>query len=281
MIRPLTFALMIFALSACGNPPYDGEKQQRHAHMDQSFQSVLYKDNGKTVHAVTTGKSCNPAIIFIHGAPGDWKAWGRYLGDTDLRKKAFMIAVDRPGFAQSNYGVSDISLRSQSDQIINAALQIHDGPFLVVGHSYGGPVQMQMAIDHAQHLSANILLAGAIDPALHKARWYHYAASVPPARWMLSKPFKVTTDEMMGLHKELLSQADALATVEVPTKIIQGGKDWLVPPANAQFAKTAMKAADVEIISLPEQGHFIPWKEFALVKSTILKTLPSTNICSD
>ena len=85
---------------------------------------------------------------------------------------------------------------------------------------------------------------------------------------------------MMGLHKELLSQADALATVEVPTKIIQGGKDWLVPPANAQFAKTAMKAADVEIISLPEQGHFIPWKEFALVKSTILKTLPSTNNCS-
>ena len=53
--------------------------------------------------------------------------------------------------------------------------------------------------------------------------------------------------------------------------VIQGGKDWLAPSGNADYAQTELSAADIEVIKLPDQGHFLPWKEFDLVKQKILE----------
>jgi hypothetical protein len=44
---------------------------------------------------------------------------------------------------------------------------------ILVEYSHGGSIQMPMAIDQPDQVLAMIVLAGAIDPVLHKVRWYH------------------------------------------------------------------------------------------------------------
>lgn len=275
MIKLATLAMMALGLATCHKvPPYDGEYHQKQAMMNKKFESFTHDIKGQALHGVHAGEACNPAIIFIHGTPGDWKAWGRYLGDEELGRKAFMIAVDRPGFAGSDGGIPETQFKKQALAIITAAQKEHKGPFLLVGHSYGGPIQMQIALDFPNAVSGMIVLAGAIDPVLQTSRWYHYAGNTWLARNLLPQALNVATKEMLSLPDELANQRAKLKDVTAHTTIIQGSKDWLVPPGNTAYARKQLRNAPLEIIDLPKQGHFIPWEQYDLVKSTILKNLP-------
>ncbi len=265
---------VIILLSSCGKvPPYDQELGQRQAQKAMNFKSFTHEIENQTINGVTSGEKCNPAVLFIHGAPGDWKAWGRYLGDTQLLEKTFMIAVDRPGYGGSDYGVPVTNIKTQAAHIIAAAQKEHKGPFILVGHSFGGPIQTQIAIDNAKDVSSKIILAGAIDPKLHYKRFYHLLGDIFFIRPFLPTPLKVTNKEMLSLQAELKKQTDHLATIKTPTTVIQGDKDWLVPSGNADYLETQLKSVqNLEIIRLKKQGHFLPWERYDLIKKYILKS---------
>lgn len=278
MIKKALIILTLIIVTACGDvPPYDGPVLEKSAQMNANFKSFNQTINDTKIHGVTTGEQCNQGIIFLHGTPGDWKAWGRYMGDEQIAERAFMISVDRPGLGESTTQKSHIALKEQSKAIMTAALKQHKGPFILVGHSYGGPLEIQMAIDYPQHISSLIILAGPIDPALHKARWYHYLGNTRLAQKIIPKPLAVAAKEMGALHKDLEIQGPFLKDIKQPITMIQGGKDWLVPPANTDFAKQNLSAATLDIISIPEEGHFLPWNQYDIVKEQILKNLTTSN----
>lgn len=241
--------------------------------MGGSFESFEHVIDGHTVHGVMGGSPDKIPVIFIHGAPGDWKAWGEYMGDPQLQARSFMIAVDRPGFAGSDAGTPVLSLEKQASLIMEAALSERQGPFVLVGHSYGGPVQLEIAANYPDHTSSMIILAGAIDPDLQASRWYHHLANTWAGRIVLPDSLNVTTKEMLSLPAELMSQQSKLAHIEMPIVVIQGEKDWLVPPGNADYAEKELSTAKLEIIRLPKQGHFLPWLEYDLVKAQILRQI--------
>jgi pimeloyl-ACP methyl ester carboxylesterase len=62
--------------------------------------------------------------------------------------------------------------------------------------------------------------------------------------------------------------------------VIQGDKDKLVPKENADFLKTNLSNAPMEMMRLPEQGHFLPWLEYDLVKAEILKAAAAHQGCA-
>ena len=225
------------------------------------------------VYGVKTNNNCEAAVLFIHGTPGSWSIWQNYLKDQELLARAEMIAIDRPGFGQSSPAESMISIAGQAQSIINASLAEHGGPFILVGHSYGGPIQIQIAQDFPENLASIVILAGAIDPELHYSRWYHHLGNTWIARQFMSPPMQVATDEMLSLQGNLEIQASHLDQIGSRITLIQGGEDWLVPPGNADYAKEQLSKSDLEVILLPEQNHFLPWREFELVKSKILEHL--------
>lgn len=277
MIKHIALVLMTIMIGACNiGPPYDGDNKQQQAALGQNFKSFKHTINEQTIAGVHSGKACNPAVIFIHGAPGDWKAWGRYLGDPDLSNKAFMIAIDRPGYGQSPASTKEINIKAQSAAILSAARKTHKGPFILVGHSYGGPIQLQMAADFPDDIKSMTLLAGAASPKHHKARWYHHLGVSWFGQKAFPTPMQQAAAEMTALQNELEKQEALLKTIKAPATIIQGGKDWLVPSANADFIKDNLTAANTNVIALPNQGHFIPWEQYDLVKREILKQLSAS-----
>lgn len=274
MSRIFTIIVMSMIMAACnGIPPYDGDAHKKSAKMDKNFKTFQHEIDERTIHGVRTGQACNPAVIFIHGAPGDWKAWGRYLGDPYLTQKAFMIAIDRPGYAQSDAGRAELSLQKQAFLIIEAAQKEHYGPFFLVGHSYGGPIQLQIAHDFPNNVSGMLILAGAIDPILQTSRWYHHLAATWLGHMILPQALNTTTKEMLSLPAELKKQQSKLKNIKKPITVIQGEKDWLVPTGNAEYAEQHLVSAKTSIIKLPKQGHFIPWEQYDLVKHHIAQHL--------
>lgn len=235
-----------------------------------------YEVDGRPMHFVEVrSEKPEPLVIFIHGSPGDWRGWADYLTNDALVAKAHLIAVDRPGFGDSGKGTVERSLAQQSKALAPLLDRAHKGQRVVlVGHSYGGPLAARLAIDYPKKVTDIIILAGSIDPALEETKWYQYPADWRLIRWAVPDALVVTNQEIMALKGELTTLLPLWANIRQRVTVIQGEKDDLVPAANADFAKSMLiNAASLEIIRLPENNHFLPWNQTALVKETILKHL--------
>lgn len=73
--------------------------------------------NKRHLHYAVSGPDSLPAIVFIHGSPGSWMHYAKYLRDERMRKKFRVIAIDRPGFGFSDFGKA-MHLQEQCDIIL-------------------------------------------------------------------------------------------------------------------------------------------------------------------
>lgn len=243
--------------------------------LDSFDRSVHLSDAKDPLHFVHTGDKSAPAVLFIHGSPGSWEAWAEYLHDPELRDHAFMVAVDRPGYGGSNNGLSGRNLKEQSDMIMAAmkAAFPDQKKWLVVGHSYGGPVALKIAADYPDQIEALKLLAPAISPDLVRVRFYNRIADLPIIRGLLPTPLHHSNEEMFLLPQELVKMRPQLVEIEKSVMVIQGEKDGIVAPGNAAFAKEELTRSIVEVTMLPERGHFLPWEEYDLIKNAVLEKI--------
>jgi pimeloyl-ACP methyl ester carboxylesterase len=96
-----------------------------------------------------TGSDTNQLVLFVHGAPGTWDNYMKYLGDTALMHRGHLVAVDRPGFGKSGYGKSVTSIEEQAAMIRPILDSNKCGkPAILIGHSLGGPVIARIAMDY-------------------------------------------------------------------------------------------------------------------------------------
>lgn len=265
-------------------PFYDVQESVEAAQNSEGFGEVTTHINGVPIHFAYAGDHTKPVVLFMHGSPGSWEAWATYVNDSQLRAAAFMIAVDRPGYGKSRDNNADgnkvKSLQEQVRLIMEAIdrsvphdAPMHHAPMHVIGHSYGGPMALRMAIDYPERVGSMLLLAPAISPEKVGARWYNSIADVFFIRPLLSNDLRQSNEEMLRITQELLHMEPHLRNITAPTMVMQGTKDWIVKPENADFAREALVNAQVEIIRFENSGHFIPWDKFADVKTAILRAL--------
>lgn len=230
------------------------------------------KDGSLPINLVYTGSKDAPAIMFIHGSPGSWEGWSEYLHDESLRDRAFMVAVDRPGYGGSDRNLSGASLKDQANSIISAVKDSFPDKktWIIIGHSYGGPVALRLAADYPEMVSSIFLLAPAVSPELVRVRWYNRVVSLPIIKSVLPIALKRSNDEMYLLPNELFKLKPDLHSIQKDVKVIQGEKDGIVQPKNAHYTKDALINSSVNIALLPNRGHFLPWEEYELIKSEIL-----------
>ena len=283
-LRPM-LTLFPWLLSGCSMlmPPEIVEMESRTAAEAQKLQRddpaafASYTVGTRPMRYVDVGRGPDkPLVVFIHGSPGDWRGWADYLVDAELTQKAELIAVDRPGFGGSGAGVVERSLVQQARDIAPLLDKVAAGRRVVlVGHSFGGPVAVRLAMDYGSKVTDLVILAGSIDPAMERTAWYQYPADWPPISWMVPSVLVVTNREIRALKDELVAMLPLWPRVTQRVTVMQGGRDDLVPPENADFAqKMLTHAASMNIVRIPEMNHFLPWTRYAQVKAAILEHLP-------
>ena len=259
--------MMAAILSACigVGAPYP---QGAHQNLVPGSQSKQLDYQGHTLAWVQTGQVDAPPVLFVHGTPGTWEAFSGYMKRPELAERFDLISVDRPGFGASAGGGLLPKLADQA-RVIAQALQGRP-PAIVVGHSLGGPIAVQLAADFPERVKALVLVAGSFDPALETPRWYNRLADSWPLRFAVPKPMRAANDEVLVLERELESLRSRWQDVAAPVTIIQGGKDRLVYPANADFAERMLGDAQTTMVRLPDAGHFILWEQPELIVQAIL-----------
>lgn len=242
-------------------------------------EKVAYTDSvisiqGRKIHYLETGRVDAPTLVFIHGSPGSWDAFKSYLMDKDLLQKYRVIAPDRPGFGFSNFRRS-MGLRPQA-VILNELLATLDNgkPYTLIGHSYGGPLIVQMALEQPDFYANLGILAGALDPDAEKPENWRYPFKAFPLKYIVPGALKPSNDELVLLKKELKALKGNFENLTQDILIIHGTDDKLVPYRNVPYMENEFIAAkSVKVITLENQNHFFVWSEKKFVVENLIKWL--------
>jgi len=268
-------ALATLLLTACGGAALPGLDLDGPVDPALGFREGMCGVSGRSVHAVSSGDARNPAVLFVHGTPGRWRAFESYLADPDLRARLHLVSVDRLGWGDSGAeGPVEPAFAAHSEALeplletLNAA---NGGQgVIVVGHSLGASLAPRLAADHPAEVRGMVLLAGSHDPDLRARRWYNLLADLPPVRWLIADELKRSNDEIMALPRELTANAKRWPDIAAPFVLIQGMDDPLVSPGHADYVEEIATGADARILRLEDTNHFIPWNRFELIKTELL-----------
>ncbi len=273
-------AIILLALTAIGLWQLSGmfsrrQTDQQYAlqrfRQEQQFEIGTYRALGRCLRYIRAGRKEGPRVLFVHGSPGSWRDYSGYLDDSQLGSQAQLLAFDRPGFGETSGNAETILERQAA---MAAPLLNHTktkAPTLVLGYSLGGPIAAQIAADFKEEIDGLLLIAPSIDPDLEEHRWYNWLAALPGLNYLLPAPLINSNQEIFPLKRELQKLRPKLGGLIIPTVVIQGEEDGLVPPGNADFIERLIP--NTRIIRVPHVGHGILWQRRDLILQETLALL--------
>lgn len=222
-------------------------------------------------------------VLWIHGFPLSNQLWDYQIDD--LADVARQIAPDLRGFGGSEATEPPCSLETYSADCSRLLDHLgFRGPVVVGGLSMGGYIALDFYRRYPERVAGLILAAtrAGADSAEAQAGRDQAAALAgaegvgPIAEGMLPKLFAPSTlpeqPELVAFVREMMLSASVkgvqgalaamrdrpdstllLTTIDVPTLIIHGQDDQLIPVAEAKAAGKAVPEA--KLVILPASGH--------------------------
>ncbi len=160
------------------------------------------------------GEAANaPPALFIHGASGNLR--DPMSAMASFRGRWPMIFVDRPGHGWSGRGHGHDRPDGQARAIAALIGRVAPEGVVAVGHSFGGAVALDLAMNHPERVRGLVLLS----PATHpwpggETNWYYRLASRP----LLGRLFAWT----LALPGGLLHIGKGVECVFAPNRVPKG-----------------------------------------------------------
>jgi pimeloyl-ACP methyl ester carboxylesterase len=214
-----------------------------------------------------------PPVVLLHGAGGNHLYWPpqirRLIGER-------VLAVDLPGHGKSE-GVGHHTIEDYASAIVNFVEALKLNKAVLLGHSMGGAIALQAALQSPERVLALGLLGSAarltVSPnLLRMASDPSKAADVVHS--VIENSFAQTTSLRL---KELAEQRmlesrssvlygdflacdsfDATAVaeqVDMPVLILFGAEDHMVPLGRGRALKLQIAGAHMEVVA--EAGHMV------------------------
>ena len=259
-------------------------------------------------HVQIQGKG--PDVLLLHGAGASLHSWFRITPDLALSRR--VIAIDLPGHGYTQSPRGRARLGDVAQDIGKLIAQEGWEPQVIVGHSAGGAVALQMALDHVAAPDQIVVVNGALEKFKGHAGWMFpllakmlalnpftgFMISQGPAsraqvRGIMSSAGTELDDEALGYYAHLIGRrrhvdgtlammaqwsldalSQALPQITVPTLFLHGENDGAVPISVAERAAAAMP--DARLVRLANVGHLAPEEAPELVLRHILPTATAT-----
>ena len=266
-------AIAMLSAAGCLKGPYDKTAVEKRFVEGRQGAFFQYAAADRSIHYVAAGRRGAPLVLLIHGTPGSWHAYGELMTDNALLSRAYLVAVDRPGFGKSGKGRIVASLEQQAAYLVPIIeRESSEQSAILVGHSLGAPIAARLAMDYPDNVTGMLLVAPSLDPALEEPRWYNSLAELPLVAWALPEELALANREIIPLSAELTKMLPGWSRIQVPVIVIQGQQDQLASPANADFAERMLKDR-ATVVRVADQGHFILWNRPGLIRDQILALL--------
>ena len=257
---------MVFTLTACFGPP----KMQATSDDIKRFSIGNVDVDNMRVNYLYNGENNGYPVIFIHGTPGDAESWADMLLNSPPHFQ--YISMDRLGFGNSapKTAITDLKTHAKSVKAI-ADLYGNKKPILL-GHSYGGPVVVQAALDYPDAFAGIIIAAGALDPALEETHFLQKIGDTWPISTWIPRMLRNANHELFALKDELIALQPRLVDLTTPTFIVHGEEDSLVPIENVPYMhKYFPKDVIIGEIIIPDRNHFLQINSVKELNQSVLQ----------
>ena len=210
-----------------------------------------------------------PAVVLLHGSPGssnDFATLGPALG-----ARFRVLTPDLPGFGSSTRRVADYSIRAHATYTAALLDQLQIERAHLLGFSMGGGVALEL-IRQQPHRASSLTLLSAIGvQELELLGNYHLNHAVHGAQLLGLRLLHYGLPHFGALDGFPLDIPYArnfydtdqrplrgvLATLEIPTLIVHGNRDVLVPPAAAREHHRLVPQSELQML---EDSHFFVFR---------------------
>lgn len=273
-------------------PPADTVPVRQLADTESRFIDL----NGFDLHYKEWGQG-ERTLVLLHGFGASVFCWQDI--SQSLAAIARVIAYDRPGFGLTQrplswQGTNPYSMKGQVELLSSLLEQLGVEQAVLIGHSEGAAVALQFALEHPGRVEGLILAAPALSGGI--SRWRKFFSNLPQVRHLgpllvrrIADRGREQVREAWYNHSTLTEQVmegytlplqaedwdrglweyfrassqfsleDDLAKLELPTMIISGEDDKIMPLALSVQATCAVPGAVIAII--PQCGH-LPQQEY-------------------
>ncbi len=238
--------------------------------------SQRIKVNGLDIHYLTYG-SGEPLII-VHGGGDGARAWTKNI--IALSKKYTVYVPDLPGFGSSQAMANAYYMTEMVDFIDDFSSSLGLRSFYMMGHSFGGGVALHYTLKHPQKIR-KLVLVSSLCLGREIAWWirifstpvfYHSIGNAVVAffrfikkaakvfgPWEIVEPVSKTTlhigSRISSLTEQTINLISQLSQIMVPTLVMWGAKDPIVPFNHAYAAAELIPDCKVKIFG--NAGHSV------------------------
>jgi Tol biopolymer transport system component/dienelactone hydrolase len=228
----------------------------------QSIPGILYKPAGATANRKAL------ALVWIHDGPsGQSRLAFDPLVQTLVRRGYAVYAINHRGsfgygksFLQLDdrrHGQGDLQDCVAAKAMLAATGWVDAGRIAVGGVGFGGFLTLDALAFQPQEFAAGVDLFGVAD-------WRRVLDEDLPhtstERTVLAEEMGYVADMRA---REMMTPRDQAGDIVRPLILVQGGRDSLAIPADAEAIAARMKAGKkpVELLTLPEEGHGFALRE--------------------
>ena len=222
------------------------------------------------------GQPHGPALVLIHGLSSSHRVWQRNLTTLGERHRLLAVELFSPG-AGPRFDVRNEALR------LATALAGEPCPMAVMGHSLGGLVAMELAVQRPDLVERLVLvdvpalrpaaglatrLRGLLRPGvLAEAR----SVGIVALTLLAGNPLHLLGATTASARAELSATA---AVIRAPTLLVWGARDAIVP-AEIGARLAALMGAELRLI--PRAGHQPQWEAPEAFHAAVLPFLVDEN----
>lgn len=246
-------------------------------------------------HTLMTSNSINPCctdvgqglpVVFLHGFPLSRGVWQKQI--EALRSSYRVIAPDLRGLGDSETQPGPTTMEQCAADLRALLQQLATGPVVLIGHSMGGYVALAFVRQFSEMLRGLVLVSTKAGQDTAKAAAGRRAmaekvkargvqvmveAMAPKILAAGNQDPRLATQvlEFMAASKpagvigSLLGMAERpdatvlLAQIAVPTLVITGADDTLIPPSESEALVRAIRGAQLKVIS--HAGHLVAFEQ--------------------
>jgi 3-oxoadipate enol-lactonase len=203
-------------------------------------------------------------IVFLHGYPLHHAMWLPQLDD--LSADYQVVLLDLPGYGLARDWPVPETLSGFAESVHRTLAQRFSTPVVVVGHSFGGYIAMQLYREHPEQFRALVLTntrseadspeakekrlataARLADPAQHldvdevarglvaPVTWRLGGGIIESVRSMVREAPSATVRASLKAIANRPDSAAALSAIRVPTLVVWGEEDRLIPPQQTRL----------------------------------------------
>jgi 2-hydroxy-6-oxonona-2,4-dienedioate hydrolase len=223
---------------------------------EDTLRSAWTSVEGLRIHYRTNDREEALPVVLVHGAAVS----GRHMLPTavELADRAAVRVPDLPGHGHSDDPAEVLDTIGQADAVAAISGELGLPPAVYVGNSFGCQIITALALRHPRCIAAAVLQGPTVDPRgrgwpRQLNRWVRNTireGSTQPsetfAQWGRAgrRVFFRTIRAMYDDHIE-----ERLPQVQIPTLVVRGADDAIVPQRWADEVTSLLPRGDLEVVA--------------------------------